>query len=62
MQAFALANGFTEWASKKEIILYRKEGGTEKIIKINYRDLVKGKLGKDIVLKTDDIIYCSIKK
>ena len=56
VQAFALAKGFTEWASKKEIILYRKEGGTEKIIKINYRDLVKGKLGKDIILKTDDII------
>ena len=56
VQAFALAKGFTEWASKDEIILYRKEGGTEKVIKIDYRDLLKGKLGKDIVLKTDDII------
>ncbi|MBT8358780.1 MAG: polysaccharide export protein, partial [Deltaproteobacteria bacterium] len=26
LQAFALAGGFTEWASKKEIILFRKEG------------------------------------
>jgi polysaccharide export outer membrane protein len=56
VQAFALANGFTEWAAKDEIILYRKEGTTEKIIKIDYDDIVKGKLGKDIVLKADDII------
>jgi len=56
VQAFALANGFTEWASKDEIILYRKQGSTEKIIKIDYDDIVKGKLGKDIVLKADDII------
>ncbi|SDT96608.1 polysaccharide biosynthesis/export family protein [Desulfobacula phenolica] len=56
VQAFALANGFTEWASKDEIILYRKQGNAEKIIKIDYDDIVKGKLAKDIVLKTDDII------
>ncbi len=56
VQAFALAKGFTEWASKDEIILYRQEGNTEKIIKIDYDDIVKGKLGKDIVLKADDII------
>ncbi|MEN8210820.1 MAG: polysaccharide biosynthesis/export family protein [Thermodesulfobacteriota bacterium] len=56
VQAFALAKGFTEWASKDEIILYRKDGKTEKIIKIDYDDIVKGKLGKDIVLQADDII------
>ncbi|CCK80495.1 polysaccharide biosynthesis/export family protein [Desulfobacula toluolica] len=56
VQAFALAKGFTEWASKDEIILYRKQGNTEKIIKIDYDDIVKGKLGKDMVLKADDII------
>jgi polysaccharide export outer membrane protein len=27
LQAFALAGGFTEWASKKEIILLRQENG-----------------------------------
>ena len=35
LQAFALAGGFTEWASKKEIILMRKEGGKEKIYRVN---------------------------
>ncbi|MDM8551722.1 polysaccharide biosynthesis/export family protein [Desulfobacterales bacterium HSG2] len=36
LQAFALAGGFTEWASKKEIILVRHEEGKEKVIRINY--------------------------
>lgn len=56
VQAFALAKGFTEWASKSEIILFRREAGQEQIIKIDYNDIVKGKLGKDIILKADDII------
>ncbi len=56
VQAFALAKGFTEWASKSEIILFRREAGKEQIIKINYNDIVKGKLEKDILLKPDDII------
>lgn len=56
VQAFALAKGFTEWAAKDEIILYRKNGNKEQIIIIDYDDIVKGKLGKDIVLKADDII------
>ena len=43
LQAFALAGGFTQWASKDEIILIRKEGNQEKIYKINYKDIVKGR-------------------
>jgi len=31
LQAFALAGGFTQWASKKEIILLRNEKGKDKI-------------------------------
>lgn len=56
VQAFALAKGFTEWASKDKIILYRRDGGREVMIKIDYDDIVKGKLNKDIQLKADDII------
>jgi polysaccharide export outer membrane protein len=41
LQAFALAGGFTEWASKKEILLFRDEDGKQKTIRINYKDLVK---------------------
>lgn len=56
IQAFALAKGFTQWASKDEIILYRQSNGKETMIKIDYDDIVKGKLNKDIQLKADDII------
>lgn len=56
VQAFALAKGFTEWASKNEIILFRRDLGKEQLIKINYNDIIKGKLEKDILLKADDII------
>ena len=57
LQAFALAGGFTEWASKKEIILMRKEGGKEKIYRINYKNIIKGKeLSQNLKLKADDTI------
>lgn len=42
LQAFALAGGFTEWASKKEILLMRKVDGKEKIFHINYKEILKG--------------------
>jgi polysaccharide export outer membrane protein len=56
VQAFALARGFTEWAAKDEIILFRKEQGKEKMIKIDYDDIMKGNLKNDILLQADDII------
>ncbi len=57
LQAFAIAGGFTEWASKKEIILYRREGGKEKVIRINYRKIVKGdNLKQNVPIKADDTI------
>ncbi len=57
LQAFALAGGFTEWASKKEIILFRKENGKEKVIRINYKDIVKNKnFSENVVVQTDDTI------
>jgi polysaccharide export outer membrane protein len=56
VQAFALAKGFTEWASKDEIILYRKGNNKEEIIKIDYDKIIKGDLEQDILLQADDII------
>ena len=56
MQAFALAGGFTEWASKKEILLLRKNNGKEITIKIDYRDIVKGDFSKNILIQADDTI------
>jgi polysaccharide export outer membrane protein len=45
VQAIARAGGFTEWADKSSIILLRNQNGVEKRIKINYKDIVKGKGG-----------------
>ena len=57
LQAFALAGGFTEWASKSEIILLRREGSEEKIIRVNYKNIVKGKeLEQNVLIKANDTI------
>ena len=57
LQAFALAGGFTEWASKKEIILMRNEDGQEKIFRVNYKDIIKGKdTSQNIKIQPDDTI------
>ncbi len=57
LQAFALAGGFTEWASKKEIILFRKENGKDKTIRINYKNILKGKdFKQNVQLQADDTI------
>ncbi|MDA3918275.1 MAG: polysaccharide export protein [Deltaproteobacteria bacterium] len=56
MQAFALAGGFTEWASKNEILLIRRSDGQKTTITIRYKDILKGDFSKDIALKADDTI------
>ena len=57
LQAFAVAGGFTEWASKKEIILLRHEDGKDKIIRVNYKNIVKGKdFSQNILIQADDTI------
>lgn len=57
LQAFALAGGFTQWASKKEIILFRKENGKEKVIRINYQDIIKDKdFSQNVAIKANDTI------
>ena len=58
IQAFAVTGGFTQWATKKEIILIRKtpEGGNT-VIKIDYKKLSQGNgLEQNIYLKADDTI------
>ncbi len=57
LQAFALAGGFTKWASKKEIILLRLENGKEKIIRINYKNITTGKdFSQNVLIKANDTI------
>lgn len=57
LQAFALAGGFQEWASKKEIILFRRVDGKDEVIRVNYKSIVKGKdFQQNVSLKADDTI------
>lgn len=57
LQAFAIAGGFTEWASKKEIILFRKENGKTTSIRIDYKKIMKGRdLQENVLIKPDDTI------
>ena len=57
LQAFALAGGFTEWASKKEILLLRKVDGKDQILRINYKQIIKGKdFDQNVRIEPDDTI------
>jgi polysaccharide export outer membrane protein len=57
LQAFALAGGFTDWASKKEIILLRNEDGKDKILRVNYKKIIQGKdFSQNIHIKANDTI------
>ena len=57
LQAFALAGGFTQWASKDEIILIRKDGAKDRIYKINYKDIMKGRdVENNLALQANDTI------
>jgi polysaccharide biosynthesis/export protein len=57
LQALALAGGFTDWASKKEILVIRNEEGANRKMRVNYAEIEKGrKLDQNIRLQADDII------
>jgi polysaccharide export outer membrane protein len=56
LQAIALAQGFTEFAATKKIILRRRvAGGEEAAMPVRYQDVVAGKQ-QNIVLKPGDTI------
>ena len=42
LQAIAKSNGFTEWASKRNILLLRNSGNNQQSFSIDYRDIVSG--------------------
>jgi len=43
LQAISMAGGFNEWAKKRKIKIFRKHGGIEKVIKVNYNKIISGK-------------------
>lgn len=50
MEAISKAGGLGEWANAKKIKVVQKKGGSEKIIEINYNDLIKGENLKNNIL------------
>jgi len=57
LQIISMAEGFTEWANQKEIIIIRKDKGAEKRIVINYKKIISGEdLGSNLLLKSGDTI------
>jgi len=57
LQVIAQAGGFSERASKRRVIIKRTDkDGKEQEIKVNVKDIIKGKK-KDIQLKENDVVY-----
>ena len=56
LEAIARAGGFTEKASKSNVIFHRKEEGKIRIFKFDVKDIIYGK-NKDFEVKEGDIIY-----
>ena len=56
LQAIGQAGGFSERASKKKVLIKRiDDDGKEIKIKVNVKNIIKGK-GKDIQLLEDDVV------
>ena len=57
LQAIAQAGGFSERASKSRVLIKRiNKDGKEKQVKVNVKDIIKGKK-KDIQLLENDVVY-----
>ena len=57
LQAISIAGGVTPFGGRNGVLIYRKEPLGEKVIKVSYKDIVKGKSPEDnIVLEAGDTI------
>ncbi len=57
MQAISLAGGLTPFASKRHILILRRQNGTQVGIPFNYSDIEDGDhLDKNIVLRSGDVV------
>lgn len=57
LQAIAMAGGFTTYAGKDNIKIFRREGDKKIQINFNYEEVIKGKnLKQNIPLKSGDVI------
>jgi polysaccharide export outer membrane protein len=57
LQLIAMAGGISEFAKAKEIVITRVENGQQKVLRFNYRDVLKGKnLKQNVELKPGDTV------
>lgn len=57
LQLIALAGGLQEYADSKHIVIMRKEGGSDRTLKFNYKDVIRQKnLSQNVALKPGDTI------
>ena len=55
LQLMTMVGGFTDWADRKNILIIRKEKGTEQRIRANYKKIVAGE-EPDVVIKRGDTV------
>ena len=57
LQAIARAGGFTEWAKKDEVVVFRRHGDKEQMLEFDYDSFVKGRnLKQNVVVEGGDTI------
>ncbi len=57
LQAIARAGGFSEWAKKEEVEVFRRHDGKEQMLKFDYDAFVKGRnLKQNILVEPGDTI------
>jgi polysaccharide export outer membrane protein len=57
LQALAMAGGFTEWASKNKIKIFRKTKDKMEVIHFSYDDVIKEEnVDKNVELKRGDVV------
>ena len=57
LQLLSMAGGISEFADQKKIVVMRTEGGTQKALKFNYKDVIRGKnLQQNILLQPGDTV------
>ena len=56
LDALLIAGGFTNFASRNDVIIARKDGDTIKIIEVKLKDVMNGDISKNVLLKPGDIV------
>ncbi len=57
VQAVARAGGFSEWAKKDDVVVFRRQAGEQLMLKFDYDDFVKGhNLKQNILVEAGDTI------